>query len=64
LCWEFGVPVIPILTHAHVPLLGTDIEARSRNMKKRKKMENVGSALLTKSRKELAAIRRQELEPQ
>jgi len=30
-------------------------------MKKSKKLENVGSPLLTKSRKELAAIRLQEL---
>lgn len=45
-CWECGVLVTPILTHARVPLLGTDIEARSRNMKKSKKMGNVGSPLL------------------
>ena len=54
-------PVTPILTHAHVPLLGTDIEARSRDMKKSEKMENVGSPLLTGSRKEPAAIRLQDL---
>jgi hypothetical protein len=63
-CWEFGVPVTPILTHARVPLLGTDIEGRSRNMKKSKKMGNVGSPLLTKSRKEPAAIRLQDFRPQ
>ena len=62
--WEFGVPLTPIPTHARVPLLGTGIEARSRNMKKSKKMENVGSPLLTKSRKEPAAIRLQDLERQ
>jgi hypothetical protein len=49
---------------AHVPLSGTDIEARSRNMKKRTKMENVGSALLTKSRKEPTADSPAGLEPQ
>ena len=37
----------PILTRARVPLLGTDIEAKSRNMKKSRKMENVGSPILT-----------------
>ena len=55
-------PVTPILTHARVPLLGTD--ARKSNMKKKKKMEDIGRLFLTKSRKELAAIRPQELEQQ
>jgi hypothetical protein len=54
----------PILTHARVLSLRTDIEARSRNMKKSKKMENVGSPVLTKSRKEPAAIRLKDLKPQ
>ena len=56
--------VTPILTHARIPLLGTDFEARSRNMKKSKKMENVGSPFLTKSRKEPAAIHLQDFGPQ
>jgi hypothetical protein len=43
-------------------LLGTD--ARKSNMKKRKKMGDIGRLFLTKSRKELAAIRPQELGPQ
>ena len=59
-CWEFGVPVTPILTHARVPLLGTDIEARSRNMKKSKKMGNVGS----RHARNRAATRLQDFGPQ
>jgi hypothetical protein len=50
------------LIHARVPLLGTD--ARKSNMKKKKKMGDIGRLFLTKSRKELAAIRPQELGPQ
>ena len=38
--WEFDVPVTPILTHARVPLLGTD--TRRSNVTKRKKMEDIG----------------------